>query len=274
MTASPAVVRLRLGADLRRLREAHSLRLEDVAVWLDVAPSTLSRIETGKAPARISYVRAMLDRYQVTDEDYRQKLLSLAGQGQRKSWWTGHADLLPPGAGHYLDLEIDADEIRAYATQTVAEFLQTTRYAAAACRASRPGLNGNDADTWAALQQRRQELLLAAGRPLRLVIDESALRRVIGSPSTTEGQLRHLADVAASASVTIQVAPLAAAGPSSARRSRCWNSTARPPPRPWPGPAASTPRSPSPPALKTSAQPPGRSPRSPERPCRPRSPSA
>ena len=38
----------------RRLREARLLRLEDVAARLGVAPSTLSRIETGLAPARTS----------------------------------------------------------------------------------------------------------------------------------------------------------------------------------------------------------------------------
>ena len=53
----PVMPRRRLGAELRRLREARFFRLEDVASVLDVAPSTLSRIETGKAPARTSVGR-------------------------------------------------------------------------------------------------------------------------------------------------------------------------------------------------------------------------
>jgi hypothetical protein len=53
--ASPVLRRHQLGRDLRQLREARSLRLEDVAAHADVAPSTLSRIQTGKAPTRTSY---------------------------------------------------------------------------------------------------------------------------------------------------------------------------------------------------------------------------
>jgi len=51
-SAGPTMRRRRLGADLRQLREQNSLRLEEVADHLGVAPSTLSRIETGKAPTR------------------------------------------------------------------------------------------------------------------------------------------------------------------------------------------------------------------------------
>ena len=53
--ACPRVLRfvgVELGSELRRLREDHSIKLEEVASVLEVAPSTLSRIETGKAPTR------------------------------------------------------------------------------------------------------------------------------------------------------------------------------------------------------------------------------
>ena len=98
-TLTPTVRRHRLGAELRRLREARSLRLEDVAVILDVAPSTISRIETGGAPTRTSYLTVMLDLYQLHDPDQRRLLTDLAREGQRKSWWADHADSLPAQPG-------------------------------------------------------------------------------------------------------------------------------------------------------------------------------
>jgi ribosome-binding protein aMBF1 (putative translation factor) len=85
--SGPAVLRHQLGTELRRLREASSLRLEDVATGLGLAPSTLSRIETGKAPARTSYVYTMLDIYGVHDSQQRRALIDTAREGQRKSWW-------------------------------------------------------------------------------------------------------------------------------------------------------------------------------------------
>jgi transcriptional regulator with XRE-family HTH domain len=55
MQAGPAISRHQPGMQLRQLRKAHSLRPETAAVKLGVAPSTLSRIETGQAPTKISY---------------------------------------------------------------------------------------------------------------------------------------------------------------------------------------------------------------------------
>src|ERR1700747_105834 len=77
----PTVRRRRLGAELRRLREAHSLKLEEVAEELNLAPSTLSRIETGKAPTKSAYLMAMLDMYKVDDPGARKILIDMAREG-------------------------------------------------------------------------------------------------------------------------------------------------------------------------------------------------
>jgi len=42
------------------------MRLEDAAAELGIVPSTLSRIETGKAPTRAGYVRILGDSRTVT----------------------------------------------------------------------------------------------------------------------------------------------------------------------------------------------------------------
>src|ERR1700684_995800 len=82
----PTVRRRRLGAELRRLREGHSLKLEEVAEKLGLAASTLSRIETGKAPTKSAYLTAMLSMYQVDDPGVRKVLVDMARQGPRKGW--------------------------------------------------------------------------------------------------------------------------------------------------------------------------------------------
>jgi transcriptional regulator with XRE-family HTH domain len=101
MTASigPTVRRRRLGTELRRLREANSIKLEEVAEQLGVAPSTLSRIETGKAPTRSAYLSEMLKLYGVEDPGQRQVLIDMAREGHRKGWWAAYEDLLPTGFG-------------------------------------------------------------------------------------------------------------------------------------------------------------------------------
>src|ERR1017187_4057503 len=72
MSIGPTVRRRRLGSELRHLREAQSIKLEEVADRLGLAASTLSRIETGKAPTRTAYLSAMLDLYGVQDTVQRQ----------------------------------------------------------------------------------------------------------------------------------------------------------------------------------------------------------
>jgi transcriptional regulator with XRE-family HTH domain len=80
--AGPTIRRHLLGIELRRLRLARSLRLEDTAARIGVDASTVSRIESGKAPARTSFVHLMLDLYQVDDPSVRSLLTDLAREGQ------------------------------------------------------------------------------------------------------------------------------------------------------------------------------------------------
>src|SRR5271155_1425161 len=73
----PTVRRRRLGSELRRLREARAIKLEEVAEQLGLAASTLSRIETGKAPTKTAYLTALLEMYGVTDPQQRQVLIDM-----------------------------------------------------------------------------------------------------------------------------------------------------------------------------------------------------
>jgi len=131
MTVSigPTVRRRRLGTELRRLREAHSIKLEEVAEQLGVAASTLSRIETGKAPTRSAYLTAMLKMYGVEDPGQRQVLVDMAREGHRKGWWAAYEDVLPTGFGIYVGLEAEAASLRAYESLVIHGLLQTEDYA-------------------------------------------------------------------------------------------------------------------------------------------------
>lgn len=201
--------RRRLGAELRRLRESRSLKLEQVAARLGVAPSTLSRIETGKAPTRTSYLTVMLELYGV-DPARRQPLIELARQGQRKGWWAPWDDLLPPGFGSYLGLEAEASAARAFGVQVIHGLLQTPDYASAVLRASRPDLVEDQIKRLVDAALRRQQALLATEpAQLRLIIDESALLRAFGPAQVMTCQLEHLAAASQWPAVTVQVLRLA-----------------------------------------------------------------
>src|SRR5258708_6436352 len=181
MQVAPAVRRRRLGSELRRLRESRSLRLEDVAARLEVAPSTVCRIETGKAPTRITYLAVMLDMYGVDDPDERSHMTDMAREGQLRGWWADCDDMLPGGVGSFLGLESAASEVRAFAADVVPGLVQTREYAAAALAASRPGLSEDQVSQLGAWQSRRQ-CFLDGETQVHLVLDEAVLRRTIGTP--------------------------------------------------------------------------------------------
>jgi transcriptional regulator with XRE-family HTH domain len=206
--SSPGLRRLELGQALRELRERRGLRLEDVAQALGVAPSTLSRIETGKAPTRTSYLSLLLAQYEVTDPDYRHQLADLAREGQGRSWWTDHKDLLPTGLGRYLDLEDTATAIDIYAARTIPSLLQSSGYIRALTRLTRPDMRSGQAGELVTLHQRRKETLRLHQTAVRVVLDEAALRNVIGSAQVMAAQYEHLLAAADNPALTLQVIAL------------------------------------------------------------------
>jgi transcriptional regulator with XRE-family HTH domain len=205
---APAISRVKLGTELRRLREARGLRLADVAGKLGVVPSTLCRIETGRAPTRTCYLNTLIGLYGIDDADQRRQLADLAREGQRDGWWTEFTDVLPISTCHYLGLESAAATVRVFTTQAIPGLLRTPGYAAAVWRASRPSTDPAQFRRLLAVTQHRQKLLNDDGFRLHAVVDEAALRRPIGTTDVLNAQLDHLAALTTNGNVTLQVLPL------------------------------------------------------------------
>jgi transcriptional regulator with XRE-family HTH domain len=210
MPIGPTVRRRRLGSELRRLRELHSFKLEEVAERLGLAPSTLSRIETGKAPTRTAYLTAMLDMYDVAESVQRQGLLNMAREGHRKGWWAAWEDVLPTGFDVYVGLEAEAASVRAYESLVVHGLLQTESYARTLMTTVRRRQTADQIERLVDLRMQRQAVL-SREDPLDLwvILDEAVLQRPIGPPELMRQQLLHLADACQWPNVTIQVLPFA-----------------------------------------------------------------
>src|SRR4051794_34483787 len=73
-----------LARELRGLREAAGLTLEDAAARLDIAPSTLSRSESGQQQISVHVVKSMLDVYEA--DDRWDELLRLARASRQRGW--------------------------------------------------------------------------------------------------------------------------------------------------------------------------------------------
>ena len=208
MATGPTVRRRRLGTELRRLRDSAGYKLEEVAGMLGVAPSTLSRIETGKAPTKSAYLSQLLELYRVTDAGQRQLLVDMAREGHRKGWWAAYDDVLPSGLGVYVGLEAEASGLRSYEIGVVHGLLQTTDYARAVLRASAPRHTADQIERLVDLRMERQRRL-DDDPPLDLWVihDEAVIRRTVGGPAVMRHQLAHLLVAAGLPGVTLQVLP-------------------------------------------------------------------
>lgn len=206
---SPTVRRRRLGIELRRLREASGITIEQVAERLECSTSKISRIETGKTVIHLRDVRDMLDMYLVADEDVREQLFGIAKDAQRSGWWAGYT--VPDGFEVYVGLEAEASLIRALDINLVHGLFQTMDYARAIFRAGRLGDSTEEIEKQVALRMRRQDVLTRNARPLEIwsIQDEAVLRRPVGGPTVMQAQLRRLVDLAYLPNVTIQVMPFA-----------------------------------------------------------------
>ena len=200
----PTLRRRQLGRELRELREAAGISLDEAAPQLDISTSSLSRIEKGQQAVTVHVVRSMLDLYDVGGPRWAQ-LIELTRQARKPGWWRAYGidDF------GYIPLEAEATLVRTYVLGLVPGLLQTEDYARALFEAAVLPLTPEELDAQVLVRMIRQRRLVDDDYPLELitVVDESALRRPIGGRNVMRAQLNRLVEAAELDRVTLQVLP-------------------------------------------------------------------
>ncbi|MFV0126257.1 helix-turn-helix domain-containing protein [Streptomyces sp. HMX112] len=203
---NPTVRGRRLGAELRRLRLASGLTGTQVAARLLVSQAKVSHMETGRRAVSPRDVRDLCELYGVTAPHVVDSLMELAGESSRQGWWHVYGDI-PHSV--YVGLETDATIIHAYEPMVIPGLLQTPAYAAAVIEETIPLVTVEQAAARLKVRLRRQHRIYDPTRRLRLwvVLDESTLRRVVGSREIMREQLDHLHALSTEPHITVQVLP-------------------------------------------------------------------
>ncbi|MBL1107419.1 helix-turn-helix transcriptional regulator [Streptomyces sp. 5-8] len=203
---NPTVRRRRLGQELRRLRELKGMTAEEVAERLLVSQSKISRLENGRRSISQRDVRDLCGVYEVEDQRIVDSLMEMARDSRQQGWWHTFGDI-PYSV--YIGLETDAESLRVYEPQLVTGLLQTRAYAEALVQGALPETSTAEIEKRVQVRMRRQERITADHNPLRLwvVLDEAALRRVVGSKLVMREQLEHLIEMSQLPHVTVQVLP-------------------------------------------------------------------
>jgi len=209
----PTVLRILLGAQLRRLREAKRISLEEAGNVIRASHSKISRLETGRVGFKDRDIADLLTLYGVTDEADRQALRDLAGRANAQGWWHDYSDVLPSWFEAYVGLEEAATQIRAYEVQFVPGLLQTGDYARAVSLLGDPNATDREVERRVGLRLARQAVFTRPTPPnFWVVLDEAVLRRPIGGVEVMRAQVRHLLEMSQRQNVTIQIVPFTAGG--------------------------------------------------------------
>jgi len=208
----PTAARIRLGAQLRRLREEAEISQGAAGAAIRSSASKISRMELGRIPVKARDLTDLLELYGATGAAERDSMLTLSTDGNVPAWWQAYGDAVPAWMKGYLGLEQAARLIRSYDVQFVAGLLQTPDYARAVF--SLPGGSFDErADRQLAVRMRRQEILHRADPPhLWAVIDEAALRRRVGGTAVMRAQIEHLLEMSRLRHINVQVLPFRAGG--------------------------------------------------------------
>jgi len=211
--SGPTVLRILLGSQLRRLREAKGVTRDDAGYTIRASGSKISRMELGRVSFKERDVEDLLDLYGV-DEEEAQALIALAKQANSPGWWHKYSDVLPDWFQVYVGLEEAALLIRLYEVQFVPGLLQTADYARAVIRLGLPSASADEVERRVGLRLARQEVLKkeSGGPRLWAVVDEAALRRPIGGGEVMRAQLVRLIEAAREPNITLQVVPFRSGG--------------------------------------------------------------
>ncbi len=213
LAGGPTVVRMTLGAQLRKLREESDISREQAGEAIRASHAKISRLELGRVGFKERDISDLLTLYGVTDPTERERYFNLGRQANSPGWWHRYGDLLPPWFEIYLGLEQAASVMRTYQTQFVPGLLQTADYGRAVIRLVHGREAPNDVDRRVDLRMKRQEVLLGSGGPVFwTVIDEAALHRPIGGKPVLRAQLERLIEAAERPNITIQILPYEVGG--------------------------------------------------------------
>ncbi|GAA2463788.1 helix-turn-helix domain-containing protein [Streptomyces mauvecolor] len=208
--SAPTVGQVVLGRRLQDLRERAGLRREEAAKVLRVAAATVRRMEMAEVSLKIPYVVLLLKAYGIGDGE-AEGFIALAEEANKPGWWQRFHDILPDWFSMYVSLEGAASLIRSYEPHFVPGLLQTEEYARHVMRSGALGATSEaDIDRHVALRMERQSLLTRKDAPrLWVVLDETVLRRPVGSPQVMRDQIDRLLEASALPNVTVQLAEFA-----------------------------------------------------------------
>nr|WP_143229756.1 helix-turn-helix transcriptional regulator [Actinophytocola xanthii] len=211
-TLNESTVRIEvLGEELRRLREAAGMTLNQVVDRIGISQGHLSKIEMGRRPGKIEDVASLLTLYRVRGEE-RLELLALAKKSGQPGLWQRQGTFEDRLATLKV-LESRATALASFEALVVPGILQTMPYAQALCQEVNLLSPPEMAKKRSIGRIHRQRALRRVNGPTVIaIVAETALRSMIGGREVMREQLRYLVEAAERSNISLRVIPTAVGG--------------------------------------------------------------
>jgi transcriptional regulator with XRE-family HTH domain len=185
------------GRQMKKERLAHGWTLREFAARTGIDFSQASRIENGRQPPSERVARAC-------DEAWPERRGWFSEYYEESKAWAE----IPATFRSWSDYEDKSATLRAWTPSIVDGLAQTQDYARAQI-ATETGIDTGEREARLRARIARQKRVLGRSNPprLTLLVDETALYRLVGSPEIMAAQLRYLIEVAARPNVVLQVVP-------------------------------------------------------------------
>jgi len=205
--SAPSARRLRIGVELRRMRERAGMTAADSARALGTTQGQMSNIEANRFGVSADRVRTLAHIYGCTDQPLVDALADMAADRTR-GWWEEYRDTMPAPLLDLAEMEHHATALRVAQVINIPGLLQTPDHARALFRVAVPALKPHEIEHHVSHRVKRQVVLFRDQPvPYTAIIHEAALRMQFGGREVTRTQLDHLLKMSEQPHITLRVIP-------------------------------------------------------------------
>ncbi|WP_234542682.1 helix-turn-helix domain-containing protein [Streptomyces shenzhenensis] len=206
--SNPTARQVRLGAELRKLREAAGLKAREAAAFLNSTSAQMSQMEAGISGVSADRVRRLAAHYGCADVEFVDALAAVAGERTR-GWWDDYRGVLPQVNLDVAEAEYHAAFLHEVVIAYVPGLLQTADYARAVFTYMRPDLPESELEPRVEHRMRRRQAIEGdSPTPYETVIHEFALRIRVADRRTSLSQLRLILDEIEKGHASVRVIPV------------------------------------------------------------------
>ncbi|AQA13436.1 helix-turn-helix domain-containing protein [Streptomyces malaysiensis] len=208
----PTARQVRLGTELRRMREGAGLSIQEAADRLGINRTHITNLELARFGVSEERVRALASIYACPDSAYVEALVAMTRE-RKGGWWEEYRGHIATGGLDLAELEYYASSLRVLEIMHMPGLLQTEEYARAVLGYTVPQWSDTDLRRRLSHRMKRRDILDRDDPPqCTFVIHEAALRMRFGPARVLRAQLDNLLESAERKSVTVRVLTFEAGG--------------------------------------------------------------